>query len=358
MSTGGVRVELDGGTDDPSAWDAYLMSNAQATVYHGRGWRDVMREAFGYRSWLMLARDQASGKPRGALPLYLVRSPLGSRLVAVPFRDRGGPLYEDAATLEALLAAARQLAERERAGSVLVKTLAPLPGGSIASLGYTEHSHWVHSVVDLKAILAEELWKKIGDKTRNMVRQAQKRGLAFADLSADADAGAAWYELHLDTQQRLGVPPFPVSFFRTLLKAMVPAGSARLFAVRDGERAVAATIVFLEPQRAIYAYSASSEAGRASRANDLMLHEVLQFAIGAGKRWMDLGSDSPSQDSLLFFKRRWLAQQHPIPSYAWGAHQLSALDSSSARYRLARSAVSALPRFLFRRLSFAVRIFG
>jgi hypothetical protein len=78
-------------------------------------------------------------------------------------------------------------------------------------------------------------------------------------------------------------------------------------------------------------------------AGDLLMYEALQLALKRGMRWFDFGSDSPMQETLLFFKRKWGAAQGQVPFYWWGSgYQL--LDTSERRYSLARTVLRYTPQ--------------
>lgn len=337
-----VVERLDDSRVTAAAWNAYVESHADSTIYHLFAWRRIFERSFGYRSWLLIARNDSDGTIRGVLPLYRVQGLFGRRLVSVPFRDRGGLLWSTPEAFQALIAEARKVALEAGASSVTLKTITPYPQQLVESASLREHQHWIHSAVDLRDLTADALWQRIGDKNRNMVRQAQRGGLHCALLPREESSIRRWYELHVATQKRLGVPPFPLGFFTRLSAELEPHQTA-IFGVSAGGQLVAATILLLHGKTAIYGYSASGAGGQQHRANDLMLHTVMLWLIEHDYHYFDMGSDSPRQESLLFFKRKWLGAQRPIPYYYWGVDTPPIVDSSDNIYRLARALFSRLP---------------
>lgn len=339
---------------DLDEWNRYASSHERATVYHLSQWVRIFGEALGYQSRLLMAKKDA-GATCGILPLYLVRGLIGRRLVAVPFRDRGGPVFDTADALTALLRHAGELARREQAG-ILLKSLDPLPDEALAS-GLTRRDHWVHSRMPIGDLTRDALWERIGNKNRNMVRQAQNSGLTAVCATKQPDVAERWYALHVQTQRRLGVPPFPQRFFTEMLDALAPLGSIELLEIRNSAGPCAATILFFHRDTCIYGYSASSVEGQRLRANDLMLFEAIALAAERRLVSFDFGSDSPSQESLLFFKRKWGAEQNVIPVYA--SQDVTIADSSDAKYALARMVFRAMPPALLSSIgSRVVRLFG
>ena len=339
---------------DLAQWDAYASSAPHATVYHRSQWARIFGEALGYRAWLLMAKN-SSGATCGILPLYLVRGLTGRRLVAVPFRDRGGPVFDSADALAALLRHAGEVARRERA-AVLLKSIEALPQ-EVVGPALVRRDHWVNSRMAIADHTRDSLWERIGNKNRNMVRQAQKQGLIAVRATNEPRAAERWHALHVQTQHRLGVPPFPLRFFSLMLEMLAPPGSIELIEVRHNERPCAATLLFVHGDTCIYGYSASSVEGQRLRANDLMLFEAMSMAAERKLAWFDFGSDSPSQESLLFFKSKWGAVQQVIPMYT--SPDVAITDSSDAKYELARTMFRTMPQPLSSWIGArVVRLFG
>jgi hypothetical protein len=347
------------GRDGAAEWDAYVDAHPDSTVYHRYAWREIFGRSFGYRSAYLVVRKD--GAIAGCVPLFLVTSPFAARrLAAVPFRDRGGLLWTDDAAFMALTREAEALAAEWRATSFELKSVTRYPASLVEECGLREHLYWVRSVVDLTTLDREQLWKELGAKTRNMLRQGEQASLELRDLTDTQDAGVSiWYDLYLQTQQRMGLPPFPLRFFATMMAELREPRAARLYAVFHEGQALAATIVLLHGRVGIYGYSASSRAGQAYRPNDFMLYQVMCRLLDERYAAFDLGSDAPSQDSLLFFKRKWLAAQSPVPVYVAGKADFSVSDSSHPRYRLAREVFRRMPRPLLRAVGgVTTRFFG
>lgn len=329
---------------DWAEWDEFAKSQGEASVYHLSDWARVLKRGFGYEPKSLAIRD-ADGKIVAIAPLFEVKGLLGRRLVGVPFRDRGGVLSTSSESETAAYLAARTLATNTQASRLVLKSCAT-PDEEIArALGFSVSKYWVHSVMTLGQ---GDLWRRVGKKNRNMVRQAQRSGLTV-EWRRGAEHAEAWYRLHLATQTRLGVPVFP----RALFEAILDEGRewARLLLVTGPSGPLAGALFFEFSGRYIYGYSASTRLGQELRANDLMLFEALREAEGMGARWFDFGSDSPRQTSLLAFKKKWGAEQSLTTVLSIPASSEARSDSSSGLYSLARSLGRRLPAPLWAALT-------
>jgi hypothetical protein len=354
-----IAVEILGREPEPVAtWNRYVSTHPAGTIYHLSAWRTIFEKSFNYRSWLLMARDRISCDLIGALPLYLVPTPFVRRLVSVPFRDRGGVLWNSPEAFCALIDRAKEIMSAVNAVAIELKSLAGYPAELVARENLVEQHYWIRSASDLRGANTETIWRNIGDKRKN-IRRAREQNLTFVDITQDPAAPAIWYELHLDTQKRLGLPPFPRQFFSCLLEELRPGERIKLFAVKDQGLYLAASIVLLDRRIAIYAYGASSRSAQLSRPNDFLFFNMMRWSAENGYECFDMGSDSPQQENLLAFKSKWLASQECVPRYGFGNAAASIADSSATRYALLRAVFRRLPRSLLRGIGTNVtRYFG
>src|SRR5258707_10764160 len=78
--------------NDPS-WDEFVIGHPSGTFFHLLTWREILRKSFGYEPVYLWVRD-SSGRVRGLLPLFLVKSMLfGRSLVAMPVGVYGGAVF-------------------------------------------------------------------------------------------------------------------------------------------------------------------------------------------------------------------------------------------------------------------------
>lgn len=332
---------------DIAGWDHYLEQHPHSNIYHERAWQEIFANSFGYKSWLLMVKDAKDGRVQGILPLYLVSTPFQKRLVSVPFRDRGGILWSSEEAFEALVTAAREKAKKLGVNSIELKTISPYSAHLTQKTGLSERMHWIHSEIDLRGMTSEGLWEKIPSR-RSGVKQAEQEQLTFEEKTHAPSCLREWYHLYIMTQKRLGIPPFPMKFFANIQKLLSPTGAARFFFVCEEGHPLAAAIILTHKKVGIYGYGASNYTQHLSRPTDYLLFRVLKLLIEEGFETFDMGSDSPKQEGLLFFKRKWSAEQKQIPSYFVDHAPDEALDSSSKKYSLLRKGLSCMPAPILR----------
>ncbi len=340
----GLRATSPVSDQDWKDWDEFVRRHPDASIYHLSDWARVLKRGLGYAAKSLVLRG-TDGRIVALVPLFEVKGLASRRLVGVPFRDRGGVLATGPESERAAYIAARQAMADTGASSVVLKSCAPVNEDIARAEGFSVSKYWVHSVMPLQE---GDLWNRVGKKNRNMVRQAERNALSF-EWRRGPEHAEVWRQLHLSTQSRLGVPVFP----RALFEAMLDEGRewARFLVILSPKGPVAGGLFFAFADRYVYGYSASTPLGQEMRANDLMLFEALREAERSGAHSFDFGSDSPKQESLLAFKKKWGASQSLTTVLSIPASNEERNDSSSGLYSLARGVGRRLPAPLWAALT-------
>jgi CelD/BcsL family acetyltransferase involved in cellulose biosynthesis len=216
-------------------------------------------------------------------------------------------------------------------------------------LGFQEQKHWVATRVGLTAG-AEKIWHDIlRSPTRRAVKKANNSGLVARWTEREEDLDK-FYGMFLKARRQLGIPAYSRRFFRAIYRRMVPQGLARMLLVEEGKRVVAALIVFPWKKEVISAYMGYDAQLSELRPNDLLFWEAIRWSAEAGFQSFYFGADSPLQEGLLGYKRKWGGEQSVIPYYSFSLRgkETSSLDSSHPKFAFYRRVFSLMPNHLFR----------
>jgi CelD/BcsL family acetyltransferase involved in cellulose biosynthesis len=289
------------------------------------------------------------GRIAGVLPLFDVRTLSGRVLVSVPLRDKGGPLAVHPDIAEQLARAAADLARQLGVRHVVIKGPAEHLTKSFDAAGYSEEKHWVTTVVPVD-MGEERLWNEVfRSPTRRAVNKARNSGMV-ARWTTDATDLGRFYEVFLKTRRALGVPPYPRRFFDAMWRHLAPRGWLRLLLVEKDGTTQGALLVFPYKREVVSAYMGSDPASKDARVNDLLFWEAIRWSAAEGFASYYFGADSPHQEGLLQYKRKWGGQQFVLANYHYtsnGAPHVST-DSSSPQYARVRRVIAALPEPVFR----------
>ncbi|WP_420828245.1 FemAB family XrtA/PEP-CTERM system-associated protein [Ectothiorhodospira shaposhnikovii] len=316
---------------DEARWDAYVMACPEATFFHRSGWRRVLREAFGHPAHFLYAEQD--GRIRGILPLGHVKTLLfGNALISMPFCVYGGVAADDEATAQALIDAARDLAEALQVDYLELRH---------------QHRHcpqWPCKddlyVTFRKPIEPEEEANllAIPRKQRAMVRKGIKHGLA----SRFEDEVATFFGIYADSVRRLGTPVFSRRYFQCLLDTF--GQDARILTVTHRDQPVSSVLSFCFRDEVLPYYGGGMPTARELAGFDFLYWEVMRHACAAGYRCFDYGRSKRGTGSFSF-KKNWGFQPQPLyyEYHLVKADAIPEINPLNPKYRLFIEAWKRLP---------------
>jgi len=289
---------------DPSyrdAWDEYVRAKPEASCYHLTGWRDVIEESFGHRTWYLLSHDNA-GNINGILPIVHLKSFLfGSFGISMPFLNYGGICSDNSEALDNLTREARSIAD-------------------IAGMDHIEMRHSGNVLPDVPAKTSKvtmrrelpstvgKLIDSFGSKLRSQVKRGIKEGMYVK--TGGLDELKNFYHVFSRNMRDLGTPVYPERFFRNIL-AKFPA-TTWISTVYDRENNPVASgflIGFKDTMEIPWA-SSLKESNRFG-SNMLLYSSVLEFACRAGYKIFDFGRSTPGEGTYKF-KEQWCARPEQL----------------------------------------------
>jgi FemAB-related protein (PEP-CTERM system-associated) len=283
---------------DAEAWDRFVRSSADGTIFHTTAWKRIVQDVFHHVPRYVLAVDGDDIK--GVLPLFEVRGLLTGRvLVSTPYAVYGGLCTTDPEAASALLSVSQELSARHRARYVELRQLGSPRGDLPTKELYSTFARPLDP--DPEANFAA-----VPRKQRRMVRQGAKHGLT---------ARQGWeflrefYEIFLISRRHLGSPPFPHSLFEAVRDHL--GKQAQLLTVWHEERMVSGVISFFHEDRVMPYYGAALPSAFPLAANDFMYWEIMREACLAGYRTFDFGRSRAGSGSYDF-KRHWGFEPAPL----------------------------------------------
>jgi hypothetical protein len=155
-------------------------------------------------------------------------------------------------------------------------------------------------VVDL-TLPVNILWHNLGDKSRNMVRRAEKHGITFSPNVDVDEALARFYKLHARLEAKSGL----ISPERNLLKCMLCNGSAKLMIGRDSSGSIIiVNIIYLASDKACSFYITSDQ-NAPSGVGQFIHWKTIEYLKDAGFCWYDLGGvpETNKDEGIYTFKK-------------------------------------------------------
>ncbi len=323
---------------DPD-WDRLVVSHPDYTFFHSAAWAKVLHKT--YRHEAVYLRCCRSGKPVALVPMMDVRSPLtGRRGVCLPFTDFCGPLMFEEGDVPLVMEKLCDLA-RERKWKYFEirdgKTLRPSAASGLAFYGHT---------LDLRGS-PEELLARLKSSVRRALRKADRSDLSV-QVTRIREAILEYYQLHIQTRRRHGLPPQSVSFFLNIYDEAIKPGFGFIVTARLGSRPIAAAVFFQFGKRAVYKFGASDARLQELRGNNLIMWEGIRFLAQNGAESLHFGRTSLENDGLRRFKLTWGTQEETI-SYL-------KFDAEAGQLVVGQDAASGFHNAVFRRLPLALNL--
>ena len=289
-------------------WDAFVADCPEATFFHRAGWKQVIEQSFGHKTWFYYT--EIEGKITGILALAEINSKLfGHSLSSLPFCVSGGVAAMDELSRDALDQAAQKLAAKLKVGHLEYRNTVP------------RHTEW--PTKDLYVTFRKELspdpevnMNAIPRKQRAMVRKGIKAGLE-STIDPNVDR---LFDAYSKSVHRLGTPVFPKKYFR-LLKEVFGDDCDVLTITKDG-RTICSVLSFYFRDEVLPYYGGGTPEARDVAGNDFMYWELMRRAVERGFRIFDFGR-SKRGTGAFDFKKNWGFE----PTQLYYEYQLHAADA-------------------------------
>jgi hypothetical protein len=274
-----------------------------ASVFHSRGWREALRETYGYESFAFPADRSATSSEHGIV-LSRVRSWLtGNRLISLPFSDHCSPLVSSLDELRALLNDLKPLLSSEDWSYLEIRPVDNSFDDVLQASGFQRCDEYLLHRLSLDAPADTLLRQFHKSSVQYRVRRAERLGLVCESGRSPKLIRDFFYLMAL-TRRRQYLPPQPYAWFENLVRCMGERGIDIRVAYKDA-RPIAAVLNIKAFGYVCYKYSASDLHFKSMNATCLLLWHTIQDACRDGAQVLDLGRSDIDNPGLIRFKSNW-----------------------------------------------------
>jgi len=331
------NITLIDPTQDPR-WDQFVENHSFGWICHLSGWKRVLESSFKHMKGHYFALVGEDNRIKAGLPIYEVKSWLtGNRLVSIPFATLCDPLISKSEDLNELLQAAIKLSEKSKSSFIEIRTLSS--GSLIQNEKLAKISNYKHHFL----LLNEDPDHLKSKFHRTCVRQRISRAIEsnlkmrIGDKKSDLHM---FYNLHLISRRRLSLPPQPFRFYESLWEVFLPAKQLTLLVAEADGKDIAAIILLKYKDRVSAEFAVSDESYKNMSPNHFLFWEAIKMSYDEGYKVFDFGRTSPSNKSLMDFKKRWATKMIDLPQYYYP--EKIAIDSVERENSMGYKLVSAI----------------
>ncbi|MEW5691810.1 MAG: GNAT family N-acetyltransferase [Candidatus Hydrogenedentota bacterium] len=346
-----MRIELFDINKYEKKWDEFLLNNSDSTVFHTSIWLKLMSEFYNFKLYPLSAIDQ--GNIIGILPFFQVKALQLNHLVSLPLRDKGGCVVsrDDNNTRARLIESMIQFGRTLDCNYIQVKTSDSEEKNVLEQMGFSVREEWILSSIKLEPDFNITRNNFIDKRLNWSINKAITSNLQFEDAVSDI-AVSEFYRIFLNKRKSLGVPPYAKKYFDLLYSLFAPSGMAKIFIVRKGSESLSSTFLLFHNRKVYDIFSASLEKGYEYRANDFLIWHMIKWLCEHGYDEIDLGADSPYQETLIKYKRKWGVNEKNqyFLYYFIKNKKIFIRDSDHPGYRWIRKIWRWMPDFMFENL--------
>jgi len=282
-------------------WIAFLASNTDINIFYHPAWMNVMAKSYGYHPFVLASVD-TNGQLVAGVPLMEVYTPVnGRRWVSLPFSDYCRPLCKDGNSLSVFT---EQLLQEVGRNHI---PMLELRGSYPAHSSLAVHSEHVIHKLELASDITT-IWKGVHSMHQRNVKVAMENNVEIV-YCAEIKHVAEFYDLHLHTRRRLGVPIQPWKFFVHLKELLIDQGHGFLLLAYKDHQCIAGAIFLNWQDTFTYKFGASMEHSLKYRPNNLIMWTAIKYAFEQGFRYFDMGRTDLENIGLRTYKGRWGAKE-------------------------------------------------
>ncbi len=320
---------------DEQAWQVFVQSHNDATLYHDFAWRDFYTSVF-TKQTCYLASFDPTGAIDGVLPLVRQKSLLfGDYLVSLPFFNYGGTLAANEKVRQALLNAAAALSQELDVSHSEIRETAPLAD-------WQSRTDKVAMVLELPDD-EEALGKALGAKRRSQIKRPLREDPQT--VKGGPEQLDDFYAVFARNMRDLGTPVYGKYMFAEILRRFPD--NAEIINIQVRGKPAATAFLLHHGGTTEIPWASTVRDFNSISINMLLYWEALRSAIGRGSGQFDFGRSTVDSGTYRF-KKQWGAEPRQLYWHYWlrEGEDMPGLNPDSGKYALAIRVWQKLPLWL------------
>lgn len=330
-------------TEQMAQWNGFVENHPFGCIYHRSEWKEVIERSFKHIRGYFLGTLDSSGQITAGVPVYFVKSWLtGKRLVSIPFATFSDPLVSSPEQMVSFLKILDEMYNQWGLSYIELRTFrAPhLSRNSGFGMSCFHKHHYLpldRSPEDIRKTFHKS-------SVQGGIKKAEKNNIEIRFGEGISDLND-FYRVFLSTRKRLGLPPIPYIFFKSLWKKFQPLDHLTLLIGSYQGQPIGGLLLSAYKETINVEFAGDIASFRVLCVNHLLYWEAIKFAYRGGYRIFSFGLTSPLNRGLMAFKSRWGTKVVDMPHFFLPSKyaQQEELKESSLKYRLIHEAAQRAP---------------
>lgn len=286
-------------------WNKFILQQPNVNIFHHPSWIEFLVECYGYTPYLLTSLVE-NGKMQGGIPMMEINSWLtGRRMISLPFSDSCSPMAVDEKNLDKLILDLQQWRRQKGLSELQIRW--PLSTRIDAYSGESFYQHFTYLNDDPAKVF--RMFSKA--QVQRHIRQSEKLGVVIKRGETLEDM-YLFYNLHLRTRRRLGVPVQPIRFFRILWERLISQGLGFILLAYQEQQLLAGAVFLHFNETLTYKFGASDPKFWKFRPNDAIFWNAICWGCENGYKLFDWGRTDIDNDGLRDFKRGWGSEEQSL----------------------------------------------
>lgn len=280
-------------------WTEFVASHPSATPFHDAGWISTVSGAYGFRAFAVALMNGSTIE--AGLPIVEIGRGPRRRWVSLPFTDRCSPLTTGSGQKVDLAGQLAHVRRQRRLRSIELRDTLAERGGFAMPCGYW---HELELAPD-----ADTVYGRFNRLRRRLLRRAAEHEVVVEQGTSANDLCQVFFDLHVATRRRLGVPVQPRRLFELLWQRVIEPGGGIVFVARLSGAPIAAAVFLASHRRMTAKYSATDRNYATLGGMDAVYWNAMQWGCERGYQTFEFGRTEAENDGLRQFKRSWGARE-------------------------------------------------
>ena len=277
-------------------WNDFIINKIECNIFHTLEWENLLKKEYGF-----LIKRYCITDKNGEIICGCQFCNLKNKLVALPFSDYYNIVSNEESYVDIFI---KELLSKITSNqNLLIKSL-------VENDNFECHNEAVIHFGYYKSPFSE-VEKLFAYNHKWGVKKAKKEGL-YTRYFKDYEGIKIYYELHLMTRQRQGTPSQSFNFFKSLLDFVISKNLGIICIVYKDEIPVAGGVFLYFNKTFTHKYGASDFRYWKLQPNNLMLYEMIKYAVENGFEIFDFGKTEVNNTGLRKFKSGWGAVEKPL----------------------------------------------